>query len=77
VLDVLAAGMFVLFGVFACKRHIWAFVVGMVLYAGDTLLTMLLGLWLGVAFHAWVLFSLFIGVRAALQLNKLDRGQPS
>jgi hypothetical protein len=42
VLDVLAAGVFVLFGVFACKRHVWAFIVGMVLYAGDTLLTMLL-----------------------------------
>jgi len=73
VLDVLAAGVFVLFGVFACKRHVWAFIVGMVLYAGDTLLTMLLGLWLGVAFHAWVLFSLFIGVKAAMQANKLER----
>lgn len=61
------------FGVFACKRHVWAFIVGMVLYAGDTLLTMLLGLWLGVAFHAWVLFSLFVGVKAAIQVNKLSR----
>ena len=66
-LDVIAAGVFVLFGVFACKRHAWAFIVGMVLYAGDTLLTMVLGLWLGVAFHAWVLFSLFIGLKAAMQ----------
>jgi len=70
VLDVIAAGIFVVFGVFACKRHVWAFVVGMVLYAGDTLLTMLMGLWLGVAFHVWVLFSLFIGIKAAMQLNK-------
>ena len=74
VLDVIAAGVFVLFGVFACKRHVWAFIVGMVFYAGDTLLTMVLGLWLGVAFHAWVLFSLFIGVKAAMQANKLERG---
>lgn len=74
VLDVIAAGVFVLFGVFACKRHVWAFIVGMILYAGDTLLTLILGLWLGVAFHAWVLFSLFIGVKAAMQVNKLERG---
>jgi hypothetical protein len=73
VLDVIAAGVFVLFGVFACKRHVWAFIVGMILYAGDTLLTLVLGLWLGVAFHAWVLFSLFIGVKAAMQVNKLER----
>ena len=75
VLDIIAAGIFVLFGVFACKRQVWAFVVGMVLYAGDTLLTMILGLWLGVAFHAWVLFSLFIGLKAAMQLNKLAASQ--
>lgn len=74
VLDVIAAGVFVLFGVFACKRHVWAFIVGMILYAGDTLLTLILGSWLGVAFHAWVLFSLFIGVKAAMQVNKLERG---
>ncbi|MBI5383736.1 MAG: DUF4339 domain-containing protein [Verrucomicrobia bacterium] len=30
-LDAVAAGVFILFGVFARKRHTWAFVVGMVL----------------------------------------------
>ena len=77
VLNIIVAGVFVLFGVFACKRHVWAFIVGMLLYAGDTLLTMLLGLWLSFAFHAWVLFSLFVGVKAAMQMNKLQRGAVS
>ena len=74
VLDVIAAGIFALFGVFACKRHVWAFFVGMGIYVLDTLLTVLTQYWLGVAFHAWVLFSLFIGVKAAMQANKLERG---
>ena len=76
-LNVIVSGVFVLFGVFACKRHVWAFIVGMLLYAGDTLLTMLLGLWLSFAFHVWVLFSLFVGVKAALQMNKLQRSAVS
>jgi len=74
VLDVIVAGVFALFGVFACKRHSWAFFVGMGLYGLDTLLTLLAQYWLGVAFHAWVLFSLFLGVRAAMKANALSKG---
>jgi hypothetical protein len=74
VLDVLAAGVFVLFGVFACKRHVWAFIVGMVLYGLDALLTVFAQYWLGVAFHAWVLFTLFVGLKAALQINRATAG---
>lgn len=74
VLDVVAAGVFVLFGVFACKRHVWAFIVGMILYGLDALLTVLFQYWLGVAFHAWVLFSLFVGLKAALQINRATAG---
>lgn len=71
VLGVLASGAFAAFGVFACKRHSWAFIVGMVLYAFDTLLTVLAQHWLGLAFHAWVLVSLFLGLRAAMQANAM------
>ena len=69
-LDVVVAGVFVLFGVFACKRHVWAFIIGMILYGLDALLTVLFQYWLGVAFHVWVLFSLFVGLKAALQINR-------
>ena len=75
VLGVLAAGIFALFGVFACKRHVWAFVVGMLLYGLDTILTVLAEQWLGLAFHGWVLFSLFIGTRAAMQANALSKSR--
>ncbi len=74
-LGVLAAGVFALFGVFACKRHVWAFIVGMLLYGLDTILTVLAEQWLGLAFHGWVLFSLFIGTRAAMQINALSKSR--
>ena len=73
VLGVLAAGVFALFGVFACKRHVWAFIVGMLLYGLDTILTVMAEQWLGLAFHGWVLVSLFIGTRAAMQANALSK----
>ena len=38
IFDVIAAGIFILFGVFSRKRYRWAFVVGMILYAIDDVL---------------------------------------
>lgn len=73
ILGVLAAGVFALFGVFACKRQSWAFIVGMVLYGFDTLLTLLAQHWIGLAFHGWVMASLFIGLRACMQANAMNR----
>ena len=75
VIGVLAAGVFALFGYFACKRHVWAFSVGMLLYGLDTILTVLAEQWLGLAFHGWVLVSLFLGMRAAMQLNALSQSR--
>lgn len=72
-LGVLAAGVFALFGVFANKRQSWAFIVGMVFYGIDTLLTVLAEHWLGLAFHGWVLVSLFLGLRACMQAKAMSR----
>jgi hypothetical protein len=68
-LDLLAAGVLVLFGVFAGKRHTWAFIVGMVLLLLDGGILLLAQDWIGVAFHAYVLFRLFQGLQACRQLN--------
>lgn len=73
-LNVIIAGVFAMFGFFAWKRHSWAFIVGMILYVLDASLFMMLSLWLGLAFHAYVLFWLFQGLKANLQLNKLEKG---
>ncbi|HYG36117.1 MAG TPA: DUF4339 domain-containing protein [Clostridia bacterium] len=68
-LDVLVTGVFILFGIFAYKGHTWAFITGMVLFTLDGLLILLFKDWLGVAFHAFVLFCLFRGMVACRQLN--------
>ena len=68
-LDLLVAGGFVLFGVFAHKRHQWAFITGMVLFGLDGLIFLLVQDWLGIGFHVFVLYCLFRGLKACRQLN--------
>ena len=72
VLDLLAAAVFVFFGVFANKRHTWSFVVGMALYALDGLIYLIAQEWLGIGFHAFVLFCLFRGFKACRELNRVS-----
>ena len=69
VLNVLVAAIFVSFGVFAHKGRLWAFVVGMAIYALDGVIFAMAKDWLAAAFHAFVLYSLFAGFRAARQLT--------
>jgi hypothetical protein len=55
------AGVFVAIGVLA-KRHVaMAFVVGMALYLADALIYVMASDWIGVGFHAFVLFMLWGG----------------
>jgi hypothetical protein len=74
ILDIVAAGIFVLFGVFARKKHSWAFIVGMVLYALDGLLFLLVKDILSIGFHIFALACIFSGLKA---LNKLEQAQIS
>jgi hypothetical protein len=69
-LDLLAAGVFVFFGVFAHKAQTWAFIVGMVLFGLDGLIFLMAQDWLGVSFHVFVLYCLFRGLSACRELNK-------
>ena len=69
VLDLVAAGIFVLFGVFANKAHTWAFILGMLCFAADTVLVLIFSDWLSVAVHALVLFFLFRGFVACRKLK--------
>jgi len=80
VFDFIAAGIFALIGYFASKRHTWAFVLGMVLYALDALLFLLLmlyaidiGLILAIAFHAYALFKIFRSYQACARLAEINK----
>jgi len=70
VLDVIVAGVFVLFGVCANRRQSWSFVVGMVLYSLDGLLFLIGGDLLGLGFHAFALFCIFGGYSALRKLQE-------
>lgn len=75
VFDVISVGIFALIGYFASKRHSWVFILGMALYALDALILLLVmeSPWLGLAFHAFALFSIFGGYKACARLAELDR----
>jgi hypothetical protein len=65
VLDLLATGLFVLLGVLARKGLVAAILTGIVLLLLDSLVFFWLRDWIGVAFHAYVLFRLFMGFQAS------------
>ena len=69
VLCAAAAGVFAGFGYFARRGHVWAFGLGMFLYLLDGLIYLAFGDVLSTAFHAYVLFCLFQGCKAARMLN--------
>ncbi len=72
-LDLVAAGVFALFGFFGRKRQTWSFAVGMSLYALDAVIYVLGGDWLSVAFHGYVLYRMFGGLQASGQLNGMAK----
>ena len=69
VLDLGVAGAFILFGVFAHKAQTWAFIIGMALFALDGLIFLVRQDWIGVGFHAFVLYCLFRGFTACRELR--------
>lgn len=79
VFDVLAAGVFALFGYLGARGHAWAFAVGMALYGLDALIFVVAGvsgappsIWIAFAFHLYALYHMYNGYRAASQLKALD-----
>jgi len=73
VLDIFATGLFALLGYLASRRFLWAFVVGMVVFALDGLLSLLITDWVGVVVHGVVLFAMVRGFMAGRELVALER----
>lgn len=72
ILNLLVAGFFVGLGVFAYKGHTWAFIVGLVIYALDALIFLVVGLWFPLAFHAFVIYCLYRGLAANRKVKQLE-----
>lgn len=68
-ISVTIAGMFAGMGYLANRAHTWVFIIGMLVYACDGLLFLIFQEWLSVGFHAFALFGLFSGLKAAQQLK--------
>lgn len=72
VLDVMVAGIFAAFGVFAKKKQQWAFIVGMVLYTLDALIFLMIRDLLSLGVHAFALFCIFKGFKACRELTRMS-----
>lgn len=77
VVSAVVAAVFALFGIFANRGMKWAFIVGMIFYAIDTLLMLAFQEWMGLLFHIFFLFGLFGGLSALNKLQKLAPPKPS
>ena len=71
-IDLMIAGLFAFCGVFASGMQIWAFVIGIILYALDGVLILLLGGFLSAGFHVFALIMIFRGLMAARELNSAE-----
>lgn len=79
-LDLVVVGLFVLFGYFARKGNMMAFITGLILYVLDSVLFfftgkigdfyLLSGAILGVIIHAVAIYFIFSGLLAARKLNE-------
>ncbi len=71
--SLVAAAFYALYGFFARKGALWAFIVGAVFYALDGVLLLTFKDWISVAFHAYALFRIFQGFQGAQQLAILRK----
>jgi hypothetical protein len=76
VVTAFAAGLCALFGYLGLKKHAWVFWVGMLLYAIDGAILVLIQDYLSAAFHAYVLYNLFLGAKALKELKALEAMGP-
>ena len=73
-LDLLVLGLFLMFGFFAARRHVWSFVAGIFCYAVDSGLLLLLHAdMLNLIVHGIALVFMIQGLVAAVKLNSLQR----
>lgn len=72
IINILLAGVYALFGLFANKRHKWSFIVGIVLYSFDTLIAIFIKDFIDVAFHGVALYGIIMDLKANKKLSELE-----
>ena len=73
VLDLIVTGSFVVFGYLSHKKLLWAYIIGMVVFLLDGLMSLVIQDLLGVGVHVVVLFFMFRGYQAGRELVSLEQ----
>lgn len=73
VLDIFITAAFAASGALAHKKHLWAYVAGMVVFLLDGLVSLVFLDWIGIIVHGFVLFVMFRGYQAGRELVALER----
>lgn len=73
VLDIVITAMFAGFAYLANKRQMWAYIVGMVVFFLDGLLSLLITDWIGILVHGFVLVMMVRGYLAGREMLALER----
>jgi hypothetical protein len=77
VLDLVVIGIFIGFGFLGRARHVWAFILGIALFALDSIIFLLAFDILGIAIHAVALFFIVRGMLSARTLNANLKSNPA
>lgn len=72
ILDLIVTGLFVMFGYLAGKKLLWAYMLGMVVFLLDGLISLLFQDYIGAIAHAVVLFFMFRGYQVGRELVALE-----
>jgi hypothetical protein len=72
VLDVILTGVFVVFGVLANKKLLWAYILGMAVFVLDGLVSLVVQDWIGAIAHVVVLVFMVPGFLAGRELVDLE-----
>jgi hypothetical protein len=62
--DIVAAGVFIVLGFFSIRIQRWAFIAGLIIYLVDALIYIVFEEWVALALHGYILYRLFLGLRA-------------
>ena len=73
VLDLILTGVFVVFGVLANKKFLWAYILGMAVFVIDGLVSLLVQDWVGVIAHVVVLVFMVPGFMAGRKLVEIEQ----
>jgi len=65
-------GFYFLMGLYAQRRQLWAFYLGLGAYVVDALIYVMVQDWMSVAFHALAAFFIFRGIQRVREMSKVS-----